>query len=1321
MKPIKLVMSAFGSYASKVEIDFTKLNDGVFLLTGDTGAGKTTIFDAITFALYGKASGVTRDDSKMFRSQYAKKDDDTYVEFTFVYKDKEYFIRRNPEYMKPKKRGEGFTAKKQEAELHFPDGERVVTKVLEVNNAVENLLGVTYEQFRQIVMIAQGDFQKLLLASTDERAEIFRKIFNTYIYKDIEEKLKERESNCKAEYDSKKKSIVKDFDSIEGFDKESDKLEFEQYKKDGYEGCYEKVLDILNGLIDSENDKYNDIQNEEKVCNESLQKIVLSIEKADNIIKTKNEFEKRSEQLVTLDEQRKNAFDKKEKSKDNNLICDKLKEEINNDNKRLETIVEYEKLQNETKACSEKLINYKTNLESMKKQNEKLQLEIEDNKKELEILDDVERKIDSLSNEKKALSEKEDFFANNKNEIKILTDKIENVNDSFEKNQKKLLELEKNIADNGEVLGSCKDFEAKKGEVKHALDDITKRISEIENSKDAYKESFKQILDIKKKVNKNSAMLENMQKEVENNEKFLIENENIKSREIDIANAIDNNADKLKRLETIKISIQSIENKRKDILLSQKEYIKVCDEFEVVKEKYDTLYKVFLDNQAGILASQLEDNTPCPVCGSLSHPRLANMVDTAPTKESVDIARSQYDNANKSCVKLSSLCHEKKEACVEDMRILKTSIFNEYDKYVIEYNEKVSTKDELNKDVLNQEVVINEIGDYEKYIKVYVDVHNYIKQVLLEESDSLIKEQKKLTKTIEKYETTKKNNDKVKIQIDKLSEKKQGEVGCFNQMVGSYVEKKKTISALLGMDKDVDVDINSFDEENEKSIYDICMDKIDNLLKDYGKRKKEVFRQQEDIDSMEKKYIRANKDKEKNENELKEKTSEKSSIMSTRAVLISKWYDAQRQCKKLAFIDDAIWKECLINKKYIGFDDDSLTEDKKFEIFFDKEASVNNSEIVGIVLSFLQIKKKELDMYISDVLKKKQRKDELNKIIPSKQDEYENKNKEINSIINEITRIETEFAHKNDELNKLKLEIKDVSKEQLVENINKKKEDINVYTEQKKKDELEYADVDKQYYSCKEIIEGLKKDLTSANDIDKEELLAKKESILTKQREISDMKNKYYALLHRNKEILDKVTQNKEQLIDCEKRYTMVRTLSDTAKGNVSNKARIRLETYYQMAFFDRVLLRANRRLLTMSKNQYELKREENSENKRSQIGLNISIIDHYNGSIRSVKTLSGGEAFEASLSLALGLSDEIQENAGGICMEAMFVDEGFGSLDEESLNKAISALTGLASNHHMIGIISHVSELKERIDKKIIVTKSNSGDNIGSKIEIVL
>ena len=160
------------------------------------------------------------------------------------------------------------------------------------------------------------------------------------------------------------------------------------------------------------------------------------------------------------------------------------------------------------------------------------------------------------------------------------------------------------------------------------------------------------------------------------------------------------------------------------------------------------------------------------------------------------------------------------------------------------------------------------------------------------------------------------------------------------------------------------------------------------------------------------------------------------------------------------------------------------------------------------------------------------------------------------------------------------------------------------------------------------------------------------------------------------------------------------------------------LETYVQTTYFDRIIARANRQLLAMSGNQYELKRQKTAESNQSQSGLELDVLDHYNGTERSVKTLSGGEAFKASLSLALGLSDEIQSSAGGIRLDTMFVDEGFGSLDEESLRQAVRTLLDLSENNRLVGIISHVAQLKERIDRQIVVTKEKTG---GSNVEIVV
>ena len=228
---------------------------------------------------------------------------------------------------------------------------------------------------------------------------------------------------------------------------------------------------------------------------------------------------------------------------------------------------------------------------------------------------------------------------------------------------------------------------------------------------------------------------------------------------------------------------------------------------------------------------------------------------------------------------------------------------------------------------------------------------------------------------------------------------------------------------------------------------------------------------------------------------------------------------------------------------------------------------------------------------------------------------------------------------------------------------------------------------------------------------EKAELSSEKAALSRQERELN-------TRLSTNKSALDNIQKSEEKLCALEKRWSWLKALSNTANGNISGKEKIMLETYVQRSFFDRIIRRANSRFMVMSGGQYELKRRRTAENNRSQSGLELDVIDHYNGTERSVKTLSGGESFKASLSLALGLSDEIQSSAGGIRLDSMFVDEGFGSLDGESLQQAMKALGSLSESDRLVGIISHVAELKERIDRQIVVTKDKSG---GSKAEIIV
>ena len=230
-----------------------------------------------------------------------------------------------------------------------------------------------------------------------------------------------------------------------------------------------------------------------------------------------------------------------------------------------------------------------------------------------------------------------------------------------------------------------------------------------------------------------------------------------------------------------------------------------------------------------------------------------------------------------------------------------------------------------------------------------------------------------------------------------------------------------------------------------------------------------------------------------------------------------------------------------------------------------------------------------------------------------------------------------------------------------------------------------------------------------------EELTAQQTALTAARESLRSREKQLSAQLLPNRKTAAQYRAAAEARQTLESRWQWVSALAATAGGTLTSKQKIRLEAYIQMNYLDRILRYANTRLMQMTAGQYELERI-GAENQRSQSGLDLGVIDHYNGTRRSVKTLSGGESFKASLALALGLSDEVQSSAGGIRLDTLFLDEGFGSLDEESLELAIRVLSGLTEGDRLVGIISHVGALKDRIDRQVVVHKARTG---GSTVEL--
>ena len=363
MRPLTLVMSAFGSYAEKTEIDFSQVKGGMFLITGDTGAGKTTIFDAITYALYGQTSGGKRDGS-MMRSQYAQITVDTFVEYTFLFRNSRYTIKRNPEYMRPSKRKNAdgtikFVKEVSKVELILPDGTTFQGKKKEIDQKIIEIMGMDAEQFTQIAMIAQGDFLKLLHAESKERKRIFSKIFKTRYYYLIQEELKKQASNAYIDLQDNIKDCKREMDRVKVDKSENDAEEEPEAEKlllrweellELPVPSREEVLSVLDEIID-------DLYKKEKRVKEIVRKLQLQSDELGGKIRRQEMVNQLFDHLETV--QREKVW--LEEQKDN---MDKMRQQIFHI-KQAEKLLPVKERQEQTKR---EITKSKTQIEKLQKE-----------------------------------------------------------------------------------------------------------------------------------------------------------------------------------------------------------------------------------------------------------------------------------------------------------------------------------------------------------------------------------------------------------------------------------------------------------------------------------------------------------------------------------------------------------------------------------------------------------------------------------------------------------------------------------------------------------------------------------------------------------------------------------------------------------------------------------------------------------------------------------------------------------------------------------------------------------------------------------------
>ena len=1010
MKPVRLEISAFGPYASSVTIDFTLLyQDGLFLITGATGSGKTTIFDAITFALYGEASGSLRE-AKSLRCDFADHKQETYVDLTFQFKKQVYHIRRSPQYIKPGRK----TPISAQAELTMPDG-KIFSTTRDVNQAVSTLLGVDVLQFKQIAMIAQGEFTRLIHASSDEKEKIFRKLFGTHHYDRFESLLKEK-------YNQYKQKIESTMIAIETLKKQIDE---------------ESAALTTAAFIETTKAKRVETEKQLAVQNDEWNQLLKTLEE-----KRQNYgwIEKNN---IRLDQLEKALVEQSALLEQETKMIQNQQELI--EAKKANELMLIEKQLNEAQRQSQTLLNQETLLEQ----------EIANLNKKAEQIDKAYQAVPLIQQQVQILYV----------ELKKYQDQLEKLK-QFKYLQTKSFILEKEIAQCQRILEA---LEHKKEENTHD-EQLLKAF--IDTSQDVDLQYFTRQQDLKE-----------IQAQLERH----------------------------KHLEELeKIEAAAYQN----YTLQASVYQKEASAYAYLNQQTLHYENRLMLEQAGILAQNLKENDPCPVCGSTHHPQLAQLSDQDLSSETLKKMKAELEMVQNHLQETYQQVLEKKQTFEEIQR----QIQFECEGMGISLEEKKDAKEKLIDMMEDLKHQLETLGALKKEVKQKEAQH----QQLLKETENIQQEYQKTSEQLQ--------------------------------------EMRAQFAVYSGQMKGLDIEAEKEETITEK-----------------------IIRIQQSITSKTK--------------EMDTSTQSYNTLHTSLNTLLGQKAGYQSEKKK--------WEQ--------QYHHTQKTFDKQLNLLFKDLLHYQSAKRPLKEIS-------QLEKAYQDYLLAKERNDTL-----------------VHSLRNELTSTQ-------------KIDLSSLSKE----------------------------------------VEAL----TKQSNIIKDEYQQKLGLYQQNQRLLKQLEKDYHAIA-----LIEPTYQNYYDL------YSLT-------SGN--NALKLSFERYILAAYFEQILALANIRFQEMTNQRYKMQRKEEKGSRQS--GLDIVIQDYESGTVRDIKTLSGGETFKAALSLALGLSDMIQNFAGGIELDTLFIDEGFGSLDSDSLQQALHVLLHLRQSDKLIGIISHVQELKEQIDRQIVIKK----ENMDSYIEVV-
>lgn len=1031
MKPHVLTMTAFGPYAGCTEVDFDGFGGkGLFLITGDTGAGKTSIFNAMTYVLFGK----TNDDRRMetIRSHFADPGVRTSVEMTFTHRGIDYTIRRSPAQERPKQRGTGMTTIPAEASLEWDGG--VVTKDSEVTRKVEDILGMDLAQWKQVSMLAQGEFRKLLNSSTAERNEVLRNIFSTNSIRDFQNRLNNLAKDTREDYESAQSKVIS---CMQKADVPEDSPDHDDYMSmRGNETSAPEIWGIIERQVARDNEAIAASEVTLKGADARVEEISAMLARSRNLNTKIDALRVETDRLAMLEAEAPVIEDRK-------VLLD-----------RINTAVRA------FKAPIGALEQSRMSLEKLSVQSEAMDEAVGKLMAEVDVLADSDEAMNARIPEREAAASR----AASLESRRPVYGELENLRAVLDRSLVSRDVLAKEEAD------------------------ISAKLTALEARIRADREYLTQNEDV-------SAGMEKLNSEIRS----------LNDR-ISAIRVLDGRMRKSAR------DCERLEAMRTDCEAASRLYR------EMSGRSADAEARFYLA-QAGLLASELRDGAPCPVCGSVHHPSPATMPDGAPDKDTVERLREEAEAQNERMVSKAS-----------DYRNAKA-------------------------------------------------LHEAEEESISADAESLGLSEEDLQGGLEK---------------------------TLDAMMSESEAMSGRMSAMEGIDSRV-------------------------------------------------REIRAM---------FPETDVEVANLRGMQKGLISKRSEADSRIGEL---------RGRVEASSAGLEFGSLEE--------------LDSAIASAVMT-----RDAIDKGIRD---SRSRLEEARNRLASESARRESILKRIGEETERVAELESRVS---DLVSETGLE------EGSVQELLSQEQSIPAL-------DAEIASFRERMTANRTMIDSLTKEIAGREPADLEGLERELEEMTATRDRIRSSSTALEIRRRVNSDAAKELSESIGRLETLRVEAGDYIELSNAASGTTGMKQSF--EAYVQAMYFRKVLDCANRRLERMTDRRYRLVVREDGIDRRSQFGLDIDVLDNYTGRRRPSETLSGGESFLAALSLALGLSDAVQRMKGGIRIDTLFVDEGFGSLDPEALKQAISVLLNLSEGDSLIGIISHVEALKTQIDRKIVVRNSSSGSSV--------